>query len=163
MTWTYSGDPATNARDSIRFLVGDTDTNDQLLSDEEIAWVNNQITGSDSSTDSLYTAAYRCMLTIASKFSRLADQAVGDLRVSMSQKAHGAREQAKELKYLAQSEGGTPTPYAGGITVSDKEIDLDNSDLVKPYFRSGQFANTSDWGAGPAQAPADMLDEGWAS
>ena len=163
MAWSYSGDPDSSALDAIRFLIGDTDTNDQLLANEEISWTNSQITGSTTSTDSLYTVAYRCMITIASKFSRLADQAVGDMRVSMSQKAKGAREQAKELKRLAESEGGTPTPYAGGITVSDKEIDLDNSDLVKPYFRSGQFANTSDWGAGPAQAPADMLDEGWAS
>jgi hypothetical protein len=163
MTWTYGGNPGSNARDGIRFLIGDTDTSDQLLSDEEIAWVNNQVTGSDTSTDSLYTVAYRCMVAIASKFSRLADQAVGDMRVSMSQKAKGAREQAKELKRLAESEGGTPTPYAGGISVSDKEIDLDNSDLVKPSFSQGQFANTSDYGAGPSTAPGNMLDEGWAS
>ena len=54
MTWTYSGDPATNARDAIRFLTGDTDTNDQLINDEEIAWTNNQVTGSDTATTALY-------------------------------------------------------------------------------------------------------------
>tara|TARA_R100001510_G_C7656500_1_gene216573 strand:- start:3568 stop:4059 length:492 start_codon:yes stop_codon:yes gene_type:complete len=163
MAWSYSGDPDSSALDAIRFLIGDTDTNDQLLSNEEISWTNSQVTGSTTSTDSLYTVAYRCLVTIASKFSRLADQAVGDMRVSMSQKAIGAREQAKELKRLAESEGGTPTPYAGGITVSDKEIDIDNSDLVKPSFSQGQFANTSDYGAGPATAPGNMLDDGWSS
>ena len=85
------------------------------------------------------------------------------MKVSMSQKAKGAIAQAKQLKVLAEQEGGTPTPYAGGITISDKEIDLDNSDLVKPYFSSGQFANTTDYGAGPAQAPAELLDDGWSS
>ena len=84
------------------------------------------------------------MITIASKFSRLADQSVGDMRVDMFQKAENARLQAKELKILAQSEGGTPTPYSGGITVSDKETDQDNSNLIKPSFRQGQFANTTD-------------------
>ena len=163
MAWSYSGDPDSSALDAIRFLIGDTDTNDQLLANEEISWTNSQVTGSTTSTDSLYTVAYRCLITIASKFSRLADQAVGDMRVSMAQKAKGAREQAKELKRLAESEGGTPTPYSGGITVSDKEIDLDNSDLVKPSFAMGQFANTSDYGAGPATAPGNMLDDGWAS
>lgn len=163
MTWSYSGDPDSSAIDGVRFLIGDTDTNDQLLANEEISWVNSQVSGSTTSTDSLYTVAYRCMITIASKFSRLADQSIGDMKVNMSQKAKGAREQAKELRRLAESEGGTPTPYAGGITISDKEIDLDNSDLVKPYFRSGQFANTTDWGAGTDVAPADMLDDGWAS
>ena len=110
MAWSYSGDPDSSALDGIRFLIGDTDTNDQLLSNEEISWMNSQVTGSTTSTDSLYTVAYRCLITIASKFSRLADQAVGDMRVSMSQKAKGARDQAKELKRLAESEGGTPTP-----------------------------------------------------
>ena len=30
MAWSYSGDPDSSALDSVRFLVGDTDTNDQL-------------------------------------------------------------------------------------------------------------------------------------
>ena len=142
MTWTYSGDPATNARDAIRFLSGDTDTNDQLINDEEIAWTNNQVTGSDTATTALYEVSYRVMVAIASKFSRLADQSVGDLKVDMYQKATNAREQAKLLYAQASREGNTPTPYAGGISVSDKEIDEDNSDIVQPYFSRGQFTNS---------------------
>ena len=141
MTWTYSGDPATNARDAIRFLTGDTDTNDQLINDEEIAWTNNQVTGSDTATTALYEVSYRVMVAIASKFSRLADQSVGDLKVDMYQKATNAREQAKLLYAQASREGNTPTPYAGGISVSDKEIDEENSDIVQPYFSRGQFTN----------------------
>jgi hypothetical protein len=162
MAWSYSGDPDSSALDAIRFLIGDTDTNDQLLANEEITWMNSQVSGSTTSTAALYTVAHRCMITIASKFSRLADQAVGDMRVDMFQKAENARLQAKELKVLAQSEGGTPTPYAGGITVSDKELDADNSDIVKPSFNQGQFANTTDWGAGSPVAPSSS-DAGWAS
>ena len=162
MAWSYSGDPDSSALDAIRILIGDTDTNDQLLANEEVSWVNAQVSGSTTSTDALYTVAHRCMITIASKFSRLADQSVGDMRVDMFQKAENARLQAKELKILAQSEGGTPTPYSGGITVSDKETDQDNSNLIKPSFRQGQFANTTDWGAGsPVAASND--NEGWAS
>ena len=142
MTWTYSGDPATNARDAIRFLTGDTDTNDQLINDEEIAWTNNQVTGSDTATTALYEVSYRVMVAIASKFSRLADQSVGDLKVDMYQKATNAREQAKLLYAQASREGNTPTPYAGGISVSDKEIDEDNSAIVQPYFSRGQFTNS---------------------
>lgn len=154
MTWTYSGDPATNARDSVRFLVGDTDTNDQLVSDEEIAWTNSQVTGSDTATTDLYTVAYRVMIAIASKFSRLANQAIGDMRVDLSQKADNARKQAEELRTLAGRENLVPIPYAGGISVSDKDIDRDNSDRVDPFFTSAQFANTTDYGAGPARADA---------
>lgn len=143
MTWTYGGDPSSNARDAIRFLVGDTDTNDQLINDEEIAWVNNQVTGSDTATTGLYDAAYRVCLTIASKFSRLADQSVGDLKVSMSQKAKAYRLQAEEIKSLADKEGNVPTPYAGGITTADKATDEDDSGLVHGWFSTGQFVNDS--------------------
>jgi len=144
MTWTYGGDPSSNARDAIRFLVGDTDTNDQLINDEEIAWVNNQVTGSDTATTGLYDAAYRCLLAIASKFSRLADQAVGDLKVSLSQKAAATLAQAEELRRLSLRQGSVPVPYAGGITVSDKDIDEENSNIVHPVFSRGQFDNRRD-------------------
>ena len=142
MTWTYGGDPSASALAAIRFLTGDTDTNDQLINDEEIAWTNNQVTGADTATTALYEVSYRVMVAIASKFSRLADQSVGDLKVDMYQKATNAREQAKLLYAQASREGTTPTPYAGGISVSDKEIDEDNSDIVQPYFSRGQFTNS---------------------
>ena len=159
MTWTYSGDPATNARDSIRFLVGDTDTNAQLVSDEEIAWTNSEVTGSGTATTDLYTVAYRGMIASASKFSRLANQAIGDMRVDLSQKADNARKQAEELRALAGRENLVPVPYAGGISISDKLIDRGNSDRVDPFFTSGQFANTSDYGASDARAyPGDDSD-----
>ena len=141
MTWTYGGDPSASALAAIRFLTGDTDTNDQLINDEEIAWTNNQVTGSDTATTALYEVSYRVMVAIASKFSRLADQSVGDLKGDMFQKATNAREQAALLKQQALREGNTPTPYAGGISVSDKEIDEENSDIVQPYFSRGQFTN----------------------
>ena len=141
MAWSYSGDPADSAIDAIRFLVGDTDTNDQLLDDEEISWTNNQVTGSNTATTALYEVAYRCMIAIASKFSRLADQTVGDLKVDMHQKATNAREQAKLLYAQASREGNVPTPYAGGITVSGKQVDEDNSNIVHPYFSRGQWTN----------------------
>jgi len=154
MTWNYSGDPASSARDSIRFLVGDTDINDQLVTDEEIAWTNNQVTGSDTATTDLYTAAYRVMIAIASKFSRLANQAIGDMRVDLFQKAENARLQAEELRTLAGRENLVPVPYAGGISIADKDIDRANSDRVDPFFTTAQFANTYDYGAGPARANA---------
>lgn len=146
MSWTYGGDPSANARDAIRFLIGDTDTTDQLLSDEEIAWVNSEASGTSTGTTALYDAAYRCCLTIASKLAREADKQIGDLSVSMSQRAKAYREQAASLKALSGREGGVPIPYAGGITISDKEIDEENSDIFRTWFSSGQFENVRDGG-----------------
>lgn len=146
MSWTYGGDPSANARDAIRFLIGDTDTTDQLLSDEEIAWVNSEASGTSTGTTALYDAAYRCCLTIASKLAREADKQIGDLSVSMSQRAKAYREQAASLKELSGREGGVPIPYAGGITISDKDIDEENSDIFRTWFSSGQFENVRDGG-----------------
>ena len=146
MTWTYAGDPSASARDAIRFLIGDTDTTDQLLSDEEIAWVNSEASGTSTGTTALYDAAYRCCLTIASKLAREADKQIGDLSVSMSQRAKAYREQAASLKELSGREGGVPIPYAGGITISDKDIDEENSDIFRSWFSSGQFENVRDGG-----------------
>ena len=148
MAWTYGADPSANARDAIRFLSDDTNTNHQPLNDAEIGWINNQITRSDTATTALYEAAYRACIAIASKFSRLASQAVGDLRVDLHQKAENTRAQAKELKLLAAREGNVPTPYAGGITFSDKAIDQGNSNIVPESFSRGQFRDARDGGSG---------------
>ena len=39
MTWSYSGNPGSSTLNEIRFLIQDTDTNDQLLSNEEIEYL----------------------------------------------------------------------------------------------------------------------------
>lgn len=42
MTFSYSGDPSTGARDELRFLVQDVDENLQLLSNEELDYLLNK-------------------------------------------------------------------------------------------------------------------------
>lgn len=146
MTWTYSGDPSSSARDAIRFLIGDTDTTDQLISDEEIAWVNTEASGTATATTALYDAAARCCLTVASKLARQSDKSVGDLSVSLSQRSAAYKAMALEMKGLATRSGSVPVPYAGGITISDKEIDQENSDIFRTWFVAGQFENVRDGG-----------------
>ena len=47
MTWTYDNTAlATSDKDAVRLIIGDTDTNAQLLANEEITWINKEITGS---------------------------------------------------------------------------------------------------------------------
>lgn len=143
MTWTYSGNPSSSATDAIRFLIGDTDSTDQLLSNEEIAWLNTQETGSPTSTSALYETAHYACESISAKLARLADTQIGDLNVKLSQKAQGYLVLAKQLMVHADRYN-TPIPYAGGLTISDKEIDEDNSDIFRGWFASGQFQNVAD-------------------
>ena len=146
MTWTYSGDPNASARDAIRFLVGDTDTTEQLLSDEEIAWINIQASGSATATDSLYECGHRACHAISAKFARQADKQIGDLQVQLSQRAAAYRAMADDLRQMSLRENTVPVPYAGGITISDKNIDADNPDIYRGRFRSGQFDDVRDGG-----------------
>lgn len=62
MTWTYGGDPASSSSDRARFLCGDTDINDQLLSDGEI---NYLITSKGSPEGAAPHAALAIMAKLA--------------------------------------------------------------------------------------------------
>ena len=99
MAWTYSGDPANNARDEVRFLVGDIDTSNQQINDAEIAYLlaawNN---------DAYISAAYACE-SIAGRFNAKADgsKSVGDLSISTRfvEQAKAYMERASNLRYTA--------------------------------------------------------------
>lgn len=128
MTWTYAGDPSMSDRDAVRFLVGDTDTDDQLVTDEEIAW---QLTEEAD----VYGAASTVAFAIAGRFARKADKSVGDLRVSFSQQVQQYRELAITLR---QRQGQSlAEPYAGGISISGKRTVENDTDRVRPAAAIG--------------------------
>jgi hypothetical protein len=95
MTFTYSGNPSSSNLDLVRFLLQDTVSTDELLSNEEItylltAWGNP------------HEAARVGAETIASQFTRLADstsKSVADLSISKSysNKANQYRELALSI------------------------------------------------------------------
>jgi len=128
MTWTYVA-PTTD-RDKVRFLSGDNDTTDQLVTDEEIAYILTVRTN-------LHLAAADACEAIAAKWARKADTSNGALSVSASQRAAAYHVQAQELR--ARANGlGAPTWFAGGQTVSGKDTLTNDSDAVQPAFRVGQ-------------------------
>ena len=126
MTWTYSGNPASTARDEVRFLSGDTDTTDQQVTDEEIAWALSE------NSSNAYTAASVIAYAISAKFARKADKSVGDLSLSYSQLS----KQYAELGARLRSQGAFRgiTPYSGGISTSDKDTQNADTDYDKPSF-----------------------------
>lgn len=130
MTWTYGGDPSANDRDAVRFLIGDTDTTDQQLSDEEIAFLLTD-------RGSVAAAAHAAVLALIARLARLVDKSVGDLRLSYSQR------QAAYKTLLGQIERRmalrTATPFAGGISVAQKDSVGDDTDRVVPAFERDQF------------------------
>lgn len=123
MTWTYSGNPADSEKDAVRFLIGDTDTNDQLLSDAEINYVIVESGGSR------YQAAHDAAYAVAGKFSRMAQsKSVGDLSISYADRAKAYFELANELLELS-ARREVPTPWASPnnmIRASQKTIPPSN-------------------------------------
>jgi hypothetical protein len=109
MTWTYSGNPAANERDAVRFLVADTDSTDPLITDEEIAYLLVLYTEAPH-------AAVGAARAIAAKFSRDSDQArgIGDLNLSesLSQKSTQYHHLGDHLAGLASGITLPPIPVA---------------------------------------------------
>ncbi len=130
MAWTYSGDPAANDRDAVRFLVGDTDTTDQQLNDAEIAYLNAQ-------EPNVYKAASQGAKTIAAKFARKADKEVGDLKIRWSQLQKSYLDLASELE--ERSISGVGTAFLGGTNVGEKQTLDEDTDRVQPGFKRDQF------------------------
>lgn len=129
MTWSYSGNPKDNNKDAVRFLVGDTDSDEELIQDEEILFIL------DTETN-IYRAAANVAESIAAMFSRKADVSIGDYSESLSQQADNYLKLAERLRKTArkniQFKG---IPFAGGISKTDKEITQKDTDRVKPAFK----------------------------
>jgi hypothetical protein len=125
MTWTYSCDPANNQRDQVRFLVGDTDVNNQIVEDEEILWAL-------SVQPSVWLASAIICESVASKYNNSVDEKVGDLSRGGSKIPEHWLARAKWLRNLAATNS---LPFFGGLTVSGKKTLAEDTDAVQPSFR----------------------------
>lgn len=132
MSWTYGADPANSDRDAVRLTIGDTDTTDQQLQDSEVSYY---LTTYGSVGDASYYAAQ----ALSAKYARKVDKAVGDLKISYSQRSERYAALADELKMQSANSG--VGVYSGGRTVTNKETVEDDSDRVQPSFKRGQFSN----------------------
>lgn len=131
MTWTYSGNPAGSDRDKVRFLIGDTDTTDQQMSDEEIAWLLTEY-------PSVYLAAANAAEQLVARYARTLERRQTDLNPSVHDKLAHYRQLAKRLRSTAATREAMP--YAGGISVGDKTNREEDSDRVQPMFARERFS-----------------------
>ncbi len=110
MTWTYGGSPSTSTRDELRLLVGDTDTNDQLLTDAEVSYFL-------AKNSSVRLASAMACRAIVAKLSRQVDFSLGELSKSLSQKVKHFTQLAKELEAEAgRYSFSSTTPSVGVLT-----------------------------------------------
>lgn len=121
---------------AVRLLIGDTDTNEQLLQNEEITFTLSE------NSENVYLAASLSARNISGKFARLVTTKLdGALSAEYSSKTAQYDMLADHLKQLGRSNGGILGVYAGGITIT--QIDTAKADLnrVGSAFRRDRFKN----------------------
>ena len=128
MTWSYSGNPSASTRDAVRFAIGDTLTADQQLTDEEIDYVL-------TFKSTVIGAAISCCDGLIARYSRLVTQGVGSISVSYSDRIR----QYKELLARLRLRGPAAIPFAGGTTVSGKDLANEDTDRDRPAFDLDSF------------------------
>ena len=136
MTWTYSTVLTAN-KDLVRYLVGDTDTTEQLVSDEEIT------NGALVRNPDVNLAAAEIADRIALKFARDATTRVGDTHVNFSDRARQYAALAVELRSAAGMRGARS--FAGGISKADKDTREEDTDRVLPGFTRGMHGTPGLW------------------
>lgn len=132
-TWSYDpSDLATSEKDQIRIEIGDTDSNNWLLSDEEINYAITQ-------ERNFWAAAARCAEMAATYILRKADPKLGrSMQVVYSKAAEQYWNRARMLRCKAM---GTVAPYVGGMEIADKDSIGEDSSLVAPSFTRTMMEN----------------------
>lgn len=129
MTWSYT-DPSASDKDAVRYLVGDTDTNDQQTSDEEIAWALTEY------PKVKYAAALVCRALAAKYASCAVGVRVGDVQISNAaavSKEYAARAKDLDPNGLTKSTA-IVLPKFGGLSISEKQTLSEDADAVQPAF-----------------------------
>ena len=126
MTWSFSDSLATD-RDKVRLKIGDTDTDDQLLSNETIDALL------DIRADVILCSIDACRAILA-KLARDIDRSAAGMSGSRSQKTQHYKD---ILANLVKESGGETRVKVGGISKDDNDTLNDDSDFEKPTFTVG--------------------------
>lgn len=133
MAFTY--DVSTD-RGKVRLLIGDTDTNDQLLQDNEIDFFLTQ------ANDNVYLAAAYAAEAIAATFSRKADTDVESVSIKYSQRSEQYRKLSSRLEGKGKRvKGSIPSPSITGISHDAIRTQRQDEDRVQEKFNIDRFSN----------------------
>ena len=145
MAWSY--DPtdldtttASGRLNTVRLLVGDTDTVDQQVQNEEITFSLSE------NGNNIYYAAAWSARNISSKYSRRVNTSLdGALKADYSDLAKQYKTLADDLEYQGKTNGSGSSVgigvLAGGITKTGIETVRENTDRIEGSFRRDRFKN----------------------
>lgn len=121
--------------DKVRFYLGDTESSNWLLTDEEIDFALTE-------GGSVRAAASICADRLAAQYARLADLTEGQLSIKYSQKFQQYRAIAQDVGNASRTTF-LAMPTAGAIFVADKAATEADDTLVKPSFTVDLLDNPS--------------------
>lgn len=140
MGWTYdNSDLATTTAsgrlNAVRLLVGDTDTTDQQVQDEEITFALSE------AQDNVYFAASWIAKTISSKYGRRVDTKLdGQLSAMYSQLHRHYQTLSVNLDQQGKKYSGSSLGVKyGGLKISEVNSVRDDTNRVTPSFRRDRF------------------------
>jgi hypothetical protein len=141
MAWSY--DPtdldtttASGRLNTVRLLVGDTETLDQQAQNEEITFALSE------NGNNVYYSAGWVARTISSQYARKVNtQLDGALKADYSDLMKHYSTLADNLEYQGKTSGAAVGVLAGGITKSNIEAVRANTNRVEGSFRRDRFKN----------------------
>lgn len=142
--WTYDAtDLGTSTeaqrRNSVRLFVGDTNTADQQVQDEEILFALSQ------TNDNVYSAASFTANLIASLYARkVTTELDGQLMAEYSDLSKRYTKLASELKALGLQYSSTLGVAGGGLTTTQIDAVRAVNVRVTPVFRMDRFRIQND-------------------
>jgi hypothetical protein len=136
---SYGGNPASSTKDLVRFLIGDTESSAEFLSDAEI----NAVVALQPNP---VWAAAACADAVAAKVSRKVDKSIGKTSVRLSQQVDAFRKLADRLRKggagsLPGGDGsGNPAGgvFIGGVSIAEGESIRQDTDINQNSFSVGQ-------------------------
>ena len=141
MAWSYdpsnlTTDTTSGRLNTVRLLLGDTETLDQQVQDEEVIFALGQ------SNNNIYYAAAWLARTIASQYSRKVNTSLdGALSADYSDLQKHYTALAENLEYQGKKAGAALGVVAGGITKSSITTVRENTNRVEGSFRRDRFRN----------------------
>jgi hypothetical protein len=141
LSWSYDPTNLDNTTvsgrlNTVRLLVGDTDTDDQQAQNEEVVFSLSE------NGNNIYLSASWIARAISSKYARLVTTKLdGALSANYSDLSRQYQSLADQLEYQGKTSGASIGVIAGGITKSDVEAVRANTNRIEGSFRRDRFKN----------------------
>lgn len=136
--WSYSGDPSASHKDAVRFAIGDTEPKQMVLTDAEILYALQ-------AEGSVAMASITCAESAMARFVLMvSEQNTEDKKTKNREYQQRVDNYAKLIKQLkARRARGAVAVYCGGLSETEKQTKILDTDLVQPDFRKEMMEDTS--------------------